>query len=405
MWSESQPVSELAGAPDGRVDGRDDADLGHARAVRGEVERRESPGERVVQVVDEAGLRAGAQHRVAEGRASEGGAKAARDSRLVHGALLALDVGARVADEEDRDRRAEHRDDGRADPDDRARRERRRERAGRECGGGDAEVAGRLVQPEREPAPRGPTRSIFITTVIDQARPWFTPRKRLAATIQPQLGSERDQERNGQGEQPAEDEQALAPDAVGEPARGEVRERLGDPEGDDEGEDRALRGEPEVVLADERKHAPLEPDHRADEGVQGDEQGELPGVRAKPEANRLGRSCRAGALPRRLAATIAAWSAGGGGRSTSSACAKLASSRVREGRVVAALEADGRERIARERRARRRSRRSGSGRRGRGRAARAAGRSSDTARGPAAPGRRRHAGRADRRRRRAASRR
>ena len=65
MWSESQPVRELADAPDGRVDGGDDADLGGARAVGGEVERRETPGERVVEVVDEPCLRAGAQHGIA----------------------------------------------------------------------------------------------------------------------------------------------------------------------------------------------------------------------------------------------------------------------------------------------------------------------------------------------------
>ena len=50
----------------------------------------------------------------------------------------------------------------------------------------------------RSPRPRsgrararafGPTRSIFMTTVIDQARPWFTPSSALAATTQPQFGA------------------------------------------------------------------------------------------------------------------------------------------------------------------------------------------------------------------------
>ena len=57
--------AELAGAPDRRVDRRDNTDLRRARAVRREVERRETPGQSVVQVVDEPRLRAGAQDRVA----------------------------------------------------------------------------------------------------------------------------------------------------------------------------------------------------------------------------------------------------------------------------------------------------------------------------------------------------
>ena len=128
----------------------------------------------------------------------------------------------------------------------------------------------------------------------------------MATTITHQLGASRDQERNGQGEEPAENEQALAPDALGQPAGGEVGKRLRDPEGDDEREDRARRGEPELVLADERKHAPLEADHRADERVQRNEESELTRVRPKPEANGAGRHLRAGESPLRLAATIAA---------------------------------------------------------------------------------------------------
>jgi hypothetical protein len=34
----------------------------------------------------------------------------------------------------------------------------------------------------------GPTRSIFIITVVDQVSPWLMPRMTLAATIHPQDG-------------------------------------------------------------------------------------------------------------------------------------------------------------------------------------------------------------------------
>src|SRR5439155_25112379 len=45
------------------------------------------------------------------------------------------------------------------------------------------------LSPSASPRRRGPTRSIFITTVIDQARPWLIPSSRLAATIHAHLGA------------------------------------------------------------------------------------------------------------------------------------------------------------------------------------------------------------------------
>src|SRR3989442_2079274 len=73
---------ELAAAPDGGVDGSDGSDLRRGRAVSGEVERGEAPGERVVQVVDETGLRAGPLQAIAECYPHERSA----EGRL-HGAL------------------------------------------------------------------------------------------------------------------------------------------------------------------------------------------------------------------------------------------------------------------------------------------------------------------------------
>ena len=85
--------------------------------------------------------------------------------------LLERNVRRGVAHSEHADQQAGHRDQRRADPDDGARRVAGSERAGGEGGYRDAEVAGCLVEAERKPAPRRPARSIFITTVIDQASP------------------------------------------------------------------------------------------------------------------------------------------------------------------------------------------------------------------------------------------
>ena len=76
---------------------------------------------------------------------------------------------------------------------------------------------------------------------------------------------------------------------------------------------------PKSALADERQHAALQADHRADERVQADEQAELArrsrAARAAPSPLMRGRA----AVPLRFAATISACPAGAGGISTSSA--------------------------------------------------------------------------------------
>jgi hypothetical protein len=150
--------------------------------------------------------------------------------------------------------------------------------------------------------------------------------KDIGGDDHPPARSERDEGRNWEGKKPAQDEKALSPRSLGEPAGREVRERLRQPKGDDEGEDRALRGEAKVILADQREDAPFETNHRPDECVHGDEKSELTGVRSKAEANPGRAHACVGERPRLLAATIAAWSGGGGGRSTSKARTNVSSS-------------------------------------------------------------------------------
>jgi hypothetical protein len=200
------------------------------------------------------------------------------------------------------------------------------ERAGRESRGGNAQVARRFVEPECEPAAE---RADEIDLHHDGHRPrepLIQAEEDVGQDDDPPARRERDQSGNGKRHEPAEDEEPLPADAPGEAAGGEVRERLGDAEGDDEGEDGALRGEPEVVLPDQREHATLEADHRADEGIQRNEQSELAGVGPQSEPNGDGGHRRAGESPRRLAVTIDAWPTGGGGTSTSSAEEKLSAS-------------------------------------------------------------------------------
>ena len=62
--------------------------------------------------------------------------------------------------------------------------------AGGQGGGGDGEVAGGFVSPMARPRLAGPTRSIFMMTVVDQVSPWLIPSKTLAAITQPQFGAQ-----------------------------------------------------------------------------------------------------------------------------------------------------------------------------------------------------------------------
>src|SRR5712691_11300253 len=99
-------------------------------------------------------------------------------------------------------------------------------------------------RPIARPLLRGPTRSIFMFTVIDQARPWLTPSSRLAATIQPHAGAQAS--RNGPG-----DQQVLAGVPGGQLTGRQVGQRLGDPERDDEAEHGQVASQVEDPGADQ----------------------------------------------------------------------------------------------------------------------------------------------------------
>ena len=211
--------------------------------------------------------------------------------------LLLRNVVARVSNEEHGDREAGDRDDETPYPDHGARCIRRRQRARDERRRRDSEVAGGLVEPEGKAAPAGPDE-------VDLHHDGHRPREPLARAEEEVRdddeapgGGKPDQHGDGQSEQPPEDEEAATPDPVGQTACGEVGERLRHSEGDDEGENRTRRGEAEVVLADQRKDAALEADHRSDQSVQRDEQRELGGVGA--QAQLCGHARQSTQAPRR----------------------------------------------------------------------------------------------------------
>jgi hypothetical protein len=153
--------------------------------------------------------------------------------------------------------------------------ERRRER--------NAAVAGGFVQPEREPAAPRADQVDLHDHRHRPGKPLIHAEQQIGGDDPGPARRKRDQERHRQRQRPAQDQQPAAAEALGAHAGTQVRERLGEPEGDDEREHRGARTETEVGLADQRQRRALEADHRPDEGVDSDEQRELREVLAQAE--------------------------------------------------------------------------------------------------------------------------
>ena len=88
---------------------------------------------------------------------------------------------------------------------------------------------------------------------------------------------------DGKGDEPAGDEDRLAAVPVGPGPRGVVGGGLRQPEGDDEGQRRAVGVQAEHLAGEQRQHRPLLAEHAADEGVDGHEQQELRQVGTQAE--------------------------------------------------------------------------------------------------------------------------
>ena len=151
--------------------------------------------------------------------------------------LLMGDVRAGVAHEQVGDDRPRERDGECTYPDHRLRCVAGGQGSGKKRRHGHAEVAGRLVEAQCEP-PTGGTREVDLHD--DRHRPGealVDAEQHVGCDDPAPAGGQSDHGRDRQSDEPADDEQALPTDAVGEHARTKVRERLRDPERDDEGED------------------------------------------------------------------------------------------------------------------------------------------------------------------------
>jgi hypothetical protein len=135
-----------------------------------------------------------------------------------------------------------------------------------------------------------------MITVVDQVRPWLIAEQHVGEQDPAPRRRPHQQEGHRDRDQPAADQDLLASEAVG-PAAGEVvGQRLGHAEHDDERQHRRARGEVKLLLGDRRQDAALHADHRADERVDDDQQGELRQVLADAEPQARSRRHRTAAV-------------------------------------------------------------------------------------------------------------
>ena len=226
----------MADAPHAGIDRGEHPDGFDRQPTGGEQEREDAPGEAVDGIVDEPGLADGAEGGVAPGGAGEDDPEPVVGVGLGSGGVgLVAGVAVGFAHEEGRETEAEP---GKGDPEVErfgAKPVMGGDRTGGQRGKGDGAIAGGFVETEGQ-APAGGADE------VDLHDDGGGPGHALVEAEQDVGGDDPapvrrpdQQERDGDGDEPAGEEDRLAADPVGQGAGGEVGQGLGGTEGDDEG--------------------------------------------------------------------------------------------------------------------------------------------------------------------------
>ena len=160
--------------------------------------------------------------------------------------------------------------------------------AGEQCGEGEGEVAGGLVEAHGQSTAAG-------ADEVDLHDDGGGPGQSLADAEQDVRGHHHppswrpdEQQRDGYGDQPAGHQHRFAAVALGPGAGEVVGQCLREAEGEDVGERGGVRVEPEDVSREQGQDRAFLAEHAAHQGVDRDEQDELGGVGAEPEDRRCG---------------------------------------------------------------------------------------------------------------------
>ena len=130
-----------------------------------------------------------------------------------------------------------------------------------------------------------------MMTVVDQVSPWLMPEQHVGGDDPAPARCPDQQQRHGQRDEPADDQDRLAAEAVRQGAGEVVGGRLGCAEGEDERQSAGVGAEPELALGEQRQDGAFLAEHPADERVDRDEQAELGEVRSQPQLQAGRASC------------------------------------------------------------------------------------------------------------------
>ena len=161
-----------------------------------------------------------------------------------------------------------------------------RDRTGDERGHGDGAVPGGLVDAHRKPASQRADQVDLHDHGRRPREPLVDPEQHVGEDDPAPRRRPDEEQRHRQPDEPAGDEDGLAPEPVRESARDEVGPGLGHPERDEERQGRGDARKAEDLGREQRDDRPLLADHPADERVDRDEQRELAEVLAQPQPDR-----------------------------------------------------------------------------------------------------------------------
>ena len=282
---------ELQEPPHGGVDEGQDSDLGDRESACGEIEGEEAPGQPVLEVGDETRLARIHQRRMPPAGQEED--LPGRQAPSEGGILVACPVlpgfqrhvGPGIANEEDTEGEPQYREGDAQVEGFGTEPEGLGHIAGSEGRQCHRQVAPELVQPHGG-APGPWTHQIDLHD--DRGGPGESlvyPQEHVGEE-HPGPGRGPDQEKgHRKPEEPPHQEDPLPTEAVGESPGEEVRCRLHQTEGGNEGEDGAPGGKAELLLGQKREDGALQPHHGPDKGVDQDQEPELPPVLLKSQSD------------------------------------------------------------------------------------------------------------------------
>jgi hypothetical protein len=144
-------------------------------------------------------------------------------------------------------------------------------------------VAGGLVQPHRQPAPARPDEIDLHDDGGGPGQPLADAEQHIRGDDPTPTKGPDEQQRHGERDQPAGDQDGFAAVPVRPGACQVVGDGLRDAEGEDESERRCVGGEVKRAIGQQREHGAFLAEHPADKSVHRDQKAELSRVLPQPQ--------------------------------------------------------------------------------------------------------------------------